>query len=72
MAKGFYVTIKRGARTGWLAGPFPTEPEARATIPQARDIAYDIDPRSHWDLFGTAKLEAPNLPPGSLNKKIGM
>lgn len=68
---GYYVTIVRGRRVGYLIGPCPTETEARDQIPLARAVAEDIDPFACFDLFGTALVTARRLPPGSLNERIG-
>ena len=73
MVEGFYADIKRGEKVGILAGPFPNEPAARAWLPQARNMAMDIDPRAAFDLFGTVRLERPDgavLPKGVLNARL--
>jgi hypothetical protein len=70
--EGFYVTIVRGKRVGYLVGPCTTEPQARGFIEAARRVAEEIDPfAAHFDLFGTARLEAVRLPPGVLNERVG-
>ncbi len=69
---GFYVTMRRASRTAWLAGPFAEHGEALASVTAAKGAALDLDPRSHWDSFGTARLEAPTLPPGRLNQILGV
>lgn len=77
MKEGFYVTIRRGRRTGYLAGPFPSFAAADAQIPAARVEADKIDPWTHFDAFGVTRVErtAPNarpLPPGVLNDRLGL
>lgn len=64
MAVGFYVTIVRGKRVGWLLGPYADEPAARAEIPRARELAEAADPFTCFDAFGTVRIEAPLLPGG--------
>lgn len=71
MAEGFYVTIRRGKRTGYLVGPCSTEPQARGFLDKARDAALDIDPFTHFDLFGTTRVTASRLTPGVLNERVG-
>ena len=54
----FYVIAYHGNRRAWLAGPYTTEAEARAVLPQARQWAqtrsgdaragdYDYDVYQH-------------------------
>lgn len=69
--EGFYVTIRRGKRTGYLVGPCSAEEQARGFLDQARDAAEDIDPFTHFDLFGTARVTASRLIPGVLNERVG-
>jgi hypothetical protein len=65
---GYYVTVIRGERVGWLRGPFDTEPLARAALPEARRLAERLDYRCAFDLFGTAKVETHRpLPKGVLD-----
>lgn len=71
MPEGFYVTIVRGKRVGYLVGPCRTEPIARTYLDAARREAEEIDPFTHFDLFGTARVEASRLPPGVLNERAG-
>jgi hypothetical protein len=68
-AAGFYTTVIREPRkVGYLLGPFPDEPTARAAIPAARRLAEAVDPRTVFDAFGTCRLEltAGPLPRGVL------
>lgn len=79
MPAGFYCTVQRvvqrdgvmSTRTGWLLGPYGDEPTARAMLPDARRLAYEADHRTHFDTFGTARLEqAGDLPQGILNDRL--
>lgn len=75
MPAGFYCTVQRATngqpKTGWLLGPYDDEPTARAMLPDARRLAYEADPRTHFDAFGTARLEqAGTLPQGVLNDRL--
>ncbi len=66
---GYYVTIVRGQRVGYLFGPYDKERDARADIPRARVLAYEIDPFACFDAFGTGRVEAPTLPTGVLESR---
>lgn len=69
----FYVTIAREGRgVSKLAGPFDTHDEAKAHVDRAREEAYKVDPRSHWDAFGTSGVEADEHKPGVLNEQLGI
>lgn len=69
----FYVTIAReGKGVSKLAGPFDTHDEAKAHVQRARDEAYKVDPRSAFDAFGTAGIEADEHKPGVLNERLGI
>jgi len=76
----FYVSIRRatangGYRSGLLAGPFDTHGEALAMVPAATRAATEVDPRAHWDLFGTCRVRSLHgvaLPVGRLNAKLGL
>ena len=70
--KKYYVTMIRGDRVARLAGPFDTHEEALAHVDQARKVANEVDPRSHWDAFGTSGIESDNHAPGVLNKDLGI
>lgn len=71
MNAGYYVTLIRGARVGYLVGPLSSEQAARDRIPAARKVAEEIDPFTCFDLFGTARLERiGELPEGVLNSKV--
>jgi hypothetical protein len=68
MTSGFYVTVLRGSRVGYLAGPFAEHAAALDAVGSARREAVAIDPFCDFDAFGTTKVSgrAP-LPPGVLN-----
>lgn len=73
MPVGFYCTMIRGDKVAWLVGPFDTKEAAEAKVPAARNAAYDVDPRSHFDAFGVTRLERPDdrmLPRGVLNDRL--
>lgn len=74
---GFYVTVRRdqphGAKVGWLLGPYADKETAEAKVKPARDLAYEIDPRTHFDAFGVTRIERHSerpLPPGVLNGRL--
>lgn len=69
----YYVTIAReGKGVSKLAGPFDTHDEAKAHVGRAREESYKIDPRTHFDSFGTAGVEADEHKPGVLNERLGI
>lgn len=73
--KKYYVTmIRDGARrqVARLAGPFDRHEDALDHVERARHAAYEADPRSHWDAFGTAGVEADEHKPGVLNERLGI
>lgn len=71
MAVGYYATVVRGRRVGWLAGPFDTRAIAEAHVPDARREACAIDPWCDFDGFGVTRLERNGpLPAGVLNGRL--
>lgn len=69
----FYVTMAREGRgVAKLAGPFDTHDEAKAHVHRAREAAHQVDPRSAFDAFGTAGIEADEHKPGVLNERLGI
>lgn len=70
-SKMYYVTMIRD-RVGVarLAGPYVTHEEALQLVDRVRNIAYDVDPRSHWNAFGTCGVTAAEHKPGVLNDKL--
>lgn len=64
---GYYVTVIRGKRTGWLAGPYSRHDDAKAAVETVRREACRIDPWCDFDAFGTARLESTDpLPLGKI------
>jgi hypothetical protein len=63
--RDYYVSMVRGGRYALLAGPFLTHAEALEMVKPARDEAERLDPRSHFDAFGTCSL------PCSRENKMG-
>lgn len=72
----YYVSMTDGDRTALLAGPFMNDHAgALAMVEQARNKAYEADPRTHWYSFGTCRLPADDsIPakPGKLNAELGL
>lgn len=69
----YYVSLRRGKRTALLAGPFETLTEAMSKVERAIAVAAEVDPWSHFDLFGTCSLpRAPGNPLGKLNTQLGL
>jgi hypothetical protein len=72
-AEGFYVTVKRGSRTGYLLGPHGTYDEADARVPEGRRLAGQVDPFTAFDGFGVTRVRmhpGAELPPGVLNEMV--
>lgn len=61
---GYYVTIIRDKRVGYLAGPYPTHDLALMFVDYCRNHAREIDCWCDFDAFGTAKIVGENLPKG--------
>lgn len=61
-APGFYVSVIDGTRSALVAGPFDTHAEALARVQPERDRWYDIDPKSHWYAWGTARVRDDKIP----------
>ncbi|MFQ5622434.1 MAG: hypothetical protein ACE5FS_03460 [Paracoccaceae bacterium] len=69
----YYITIVRGHDYRCLAGPFRDDHAgALALVGKARDIACALDPRAHFDAFGTARLPDGYTRPGILNPQLGL
>lgn len=67
---GYYVTVKRGNRTGWLFGPVADHGVALALVEPVRALARTIDPWCDFDAFGTSSITRDDdkpLPNGKLN-----
>ena len=74
-SRKFYASVyreKKGHRM--LAGPFDTHEEALAHVERARQAAYEVDPLSAWDAFGTASYVAADgkHERGILNEALGI
>lgn len=71
--RDYYVSLRRGARTALLAGPFDTHTEALAMVDRAVKLANDLDQWAWFDPFGTMSLPRyPWNPKGKLNSKLGL
>jgi hypothetical protein len=75
-SKKFYVTMIRDPgprqRVARLAGPFDEHEHALAHVEPARKLAVEVDPRAHFDAFGTAGVTAAEHRPGVLNERLGI
>ena len=70
-SKMYYVTMIRDrVGTARLAGPYATHDEALQLVDKVRNIAYNVDPRSHWDSFGTCGVTSAEHKSGVLNNHI--
>lgn len=71
MNKGYYVTVIRDDRIGWLLGPFDDHDKAIGLIDVVRELACKIDCWCDFDMFGTASITSEKeLPKGKLNNFI--
>lgn len=71
MNTGYYVTVKRGKRTGWLFGPIACPALARSFVAYVRRVACRLDPWCDFDAFGVSSLTTKaTLPPGTLNNRL--
>lgn len=71
----FYVTIIRGERVGFLAGPFKTKELADEYVEPARIKAIEFHAFASFDSFGVTRVEVnPNTPIalGVLNEHLGL
>lgn len=73
-SKKYYVTMIRdpgkNQRVARLAGPFDTHEEALSHVDAAKEHAYEVDPKSAFDAFGTSGVESDNHKPGVLNEHL--
>lgn len=73
-SKKYYVTMIRdpgkNQRVARLAGPFDTHEEALSHVDAAKEYAYEVDPKSAFDAFGTSGVESDNHKPGVLNEHL--
>ena len=77
MNGGFYVSMIREAgtkaqRVALLAGPFDTHDEALALVDRATNLAFEVDPWSGFDAFGTVRMKDEYRKPGVLNARLGI
>jgi hypothetical protein len=68
----YYVTMIRGDKHAFLLGPFDEHATALARVDEVRSLANRLDPRSHFDAFGTGRLsrELIGVPQGRLNSYL--
>lgn len=69
-AEGFYVTVRRDSRTGFLLGPHDSKEAAEQRVPAGRKLAELVDPFTAFDGFGVTRVvmqPGADLPPGKLN-----
>lgn len=65
---GYYVTVQRGKRTGWLFGPIADHDVAKLMVEPVRRLACSYDPWCDFDAFGTSSITSDKpLPIGKLN-----
>ncbi len=71
--RDYYVTMVRGKRVAWLAGPFGTHTEALTRVDDAKREACRLDAWADFDAFGTSSLPRdPRNPKGKLNSHLGI
>jgi len=65
----YYVSVINGKDYRFLAGPYASHREALEMVPIVRRKAEQVDPRSVWYEFGTARIpeDAAKPPKGMLN-----
>jgi hypothetical protein len=52
----YYVSVRDGARHGYLLGPYDTHQEALDNVDRGNQLACQADGRAHWYAFGTCRL----------------
>jgi hypothetical protein len=52
----YYVTVRDGARTGFLLGPYSDARDANKSVSLARSLAIKADPFAHFYAFGVSRL----------------
>jgi hypothetical protein len=68
---GFYVTVLRGTKTGFLLGPHGTREAAEGRVGLGKRLANEVDPWVGFDAFGVTRLQGQpgdELPLGVLNE----
>jgi hypothetical protein len=63
----FYVSIRDGARSACLYGPFPTQLTALRALPIAKACALRVSPEAAFAAFGTASMPHEHAEAGRLN-----
>lgn len=60
----YYVTVRNGSSTGWLAGPYDTHEESLANVERAKKLAIKDQGYAVFYAYGTASLpkSAEHLP----------
>lgn len=70
MSMEWFVVLKRDRRTSLLAGPFPWRTLAEAQVEAAVRLANELDPWSHFDVFGVQSFEQPTGHSGLFNRQL--
>lgn len=69
MNTGYYVTVIRDGKTGWLFGPIADHGVALLMVDPIKRLACRIDPWCDFDAFGTSSITTDKeLPQGRLNQ----
>lgn len=70
----FYVTIQRGQKTCYAAGPFAGLAHVEPWVDPVRAAAAAIDPWTWFDTFGVSRVtDLRNVfPAGRLNARVGL
>lgn len=63
MTKEYYVTMRRGIRTAWLAGPYDTHQSALDNVQEVKERAITGNAWHDFDAFGTASMPAGSKVP---------
>lgn len=64
----YFVSAIDGTRRALVAGPYQTHGEALGDVEAARAVAYELDGRSHFYAWGTARTCEER--PGILNPHL--
>jgi len=59
---GYYVTVRDGARVGFLAGPYRSKRAAERKVGVATDRAVAADPWSWFAAFGVSRVREAITP----------
>jgi hypothetical protein len=57
----FYVTVRDGARTGFLLGPYASHMMALVNRARGEKLAHDNNDRAIWYAYGTSSALGPSL-----------